>query len=431
MVVYTNNHGMQKYRRLCLVKIGGKMEEKDFMEEKDEISADIEEKQNSPKKRGRKRNVSVDEYRYMEKITLPQEGNIEAFIDLRRYKVGIKKYDLLLDDYRNTSRFFLQPFFQRRYVWDDLRKSRLIESIIMGIPIPTIYTYTRQDSDKINEIVIDGQQRLKTIKQFVKNQFPLDGLKLNAYLNGLRFDELPNNVKVRFLNYTLHIVNITNVADDKIVLDMFKRFNTGGVALTPQELRNCYCSGQFNEAIKKLAGYEAFKELFMFEEDRMQKEEYIVRFLALYEDLTSYTYDAQQLLDDYYCKKLKLQETNPEELTSNINNLTRIFMKTVDACIIVFGKNSFKNFITFKSNDTKVKGFYRRFTRAVFDMQMLGFADIDLDIISRHRDKIKASFENMMAHSSEIKQNLSHSSKLKTLQRIDTWKKLVLEVIDD
>lgn len=431
MVVYTNNHGMQKYRRLCLVKIGGKMEEKDFNEEKDEISADIEEKQNSPKKRGRKRNVSVDEYRYMEKITLPQEGNIEAFIDLRRYKVGIKKYDLLLDDYRNTSRFFLQPFFQRRYVWDDLRKSRLIESIIMGIPIPTIYTYTRQDSDKINEIVIDGQQRLKTIKQFVKNQFPLDGLKLNAYLNGLRFDELPNNVKVRFLNYTLHIVNITNVADDKIVLDMFKRFNTGGVALTPQELRNCYCSGQFNEAIKKLSGYEAFKELFMFEEDRMQKEEYIVRFLALYEDLTSYTYDAQQLLDDYYCKKLKLQETNPEELTSNINNLTRTFMKTVDACIIVFGKNSFKNFITFKSNDTKVKGFYRRFTRAVFDMQMLGFADIDLDIISRHRDKIKASFENMMAHSSEIKQNLSHSSKLKTLQRIDTWKKLVLEVIDD
>lgn len=431
MVVYTNNHGMQKYRRLCLVKIGGKMEEKDFMEEKDEISADIEEKQNSPKKRGRKRNVSVDEYRYMEKITLPQEGNIEDFIDLRRYKVGIKKYDLLLDDYRNTDRFLLQPFFQRRYVWDDLRKSRLIESIIMGIPIPTIYTYTRQDSNEIKEIVIDGQQRLKTIKQFVKNQFPLDGLKLNAYLNGLRFDELPNNVKVRFLNYTLHIVNITNVADDKIVLDMFKRFNTGGVALTPQELRNCYCSGQFNEAIKKLAGYEAFKELFMFEEDRMQKEEYIVRFLALYEDLTSYTYDAQQLLDDYYCKKLKLQETNPEELTSNINNLTRIFMKTVDACIIVFGKNSFKNFITFKSNDTKVKGFYRRFTRAVFDMQMLGFADIDLDIISRHRDKIKASFENMMAHSSEIKQNLSHSSKLKTLQRIDTWKKLVLEVIDD
>ena len=112
MVLYTNNHGVQKYRRLCLVKIGGKMEEKDFMEEKDEISADIEEKQNSPKKRGRKRNVSVDEYRYMEKIILPQEGNIEDFIDLRRYKVGIKKYDLLLDDYRNTDRFLLQPFFR-------------------------------------------------------------------------------------------------------------------------------------------------------------------------------------------------------------------------------------------------------------------------------------------------------------------------------
>lgn len=407
------------------------MEEKDFNEEKDEISADVEAKQNTPKKRGRKRNVSVDEYRYMEKITLPQEGNIEDFIDLRRYKVGIRKYDLLLDDYRNTSRFLLQPFFQRNYVWDDLRKSRLIESIIMGIPIPTIYTYTRHDSNEIKEIVIDGQQRLKTIKLFVNNVFPLDGLTLNAYLNGLRFDDLPNNVKVRFLNYTLHIVNITNVADDKIVLDMFKRFNTGGVALTPQELRNCYCSGQFNEAIKNLSGYKAFKELFNFEKDRMQKEEYIVRFLALYEDLTSYTQDAQLLLDNYYCKKLKLEETNLEELTSNINNLTRIFMKTVDACIIVFGKNSFKNFIIFKSNDTKVRGFYRRFARAVFDMQMLGFADIDLDIISRHRHKIKASFENMMAYSSEIKQNLSHSSKLKTLQRIDTWKKLVLEVIDD
>ena len=73
-----------------------------------------------------------------------------------------------------------------------------------------------------------------------------------------------------------------------------------------------------------------------------KKKNTLYGFLALYEDLTSYTYDAQQLLDDYYCKKLKLQETNPEELTSNINNLTRIFKKTVNACILVFGKNSFK-----------------------------------------------------------------------------------------
>lgn len=87
------------------------MNEKDFSNDKDKNLSNSGENEQKNAKRSRKRKVSVDEYRYMEKINLPQTGNIEDFIDLRCYKVGIKKYDLLLDDYRNTTRFVLQPFF--------------------------------------------------------------------------------------------------------------------------------------------------------------------------------------------------------------------------------------------------------------------------------------------------------------------------------
>ena len=267
------------------------MNEKDFSNDKDENLSSSEKDKKQSAKRPKKRKVYIDEYRYLEKINLPQTGNIEDFIDLRSYKVGINKYDLLLDDYRNATRFVLQPFFQRNFVWDNLRKSRLIESIIMGIPIPGIYSYTRQDSDDkdFKEIIIDGQQRLRTIKQFINNVFAIEGLTLNGYLNGLYFRDLPTQVKNKFLNYSLHIVNIYNVANDKIILDMFKRFNTGGVALNSQELRNCYFSGQWNNAVKELADYKTFKELFSYlDEDHMEKEECAARFLALYEDINSY-----------------------------------------------------------------------------------------------------------------------------------------------
>jgi hypothetical protein len=410
------------------------MNEKDFSNDKDENLSSSEKDKKQSAKRPKKRKVYIDEYRYLEKINLPQTGNIEDFIDLRSYKVGINKYDLLLDDYRNATRFVLQPFFQRNFVWDNLRKSRLIESIIMGIPIPGIYSYTRQDSDDkdFKEIIIDGQQRLRTIKQFINNVFAIEGLTLNGYLNGLYFRDLPTQVKNKFLNYSLHIVNIYNVANDKIILDMFKRFNTGGVALNSQELRNCYFSGQWNNAVKELADYKTFKELFSYlDEDHMEKEECAARFLALYEDINSYTQDSQGLLDNYYCKKLKLQETNPDELTQNINKMSRVFKKAVDACALVFGKNAYKNFIAINTEDNNVKGFYRKFSKAIFDMQMLGFADIDLELISRHRNKIRSSFEKLAISSPDIKLNISNRSKKHTFSRIETWKKVVSDAVEE
>ena len=91
------------------------MNEKDFSNDKDENLLSSEKDKNQSAKRPKKRKVYVDEYRYMEKINLPQTASIEDFIDLRSYKVGIRKYDLLLDDYRNTTRFVLQSFFSEKF----------------------------------------------------------------------------------------------------------------------------------------------------------------------------------------------------------------------------------------------------------------------------------------------------------------------------
>lgn len=113
----------------------------------------------------------------------------------------------------------------------------------------------------------------------------LKSKKNNRFLNNLDFFSLPSEYKNRVLNYALTIVKITNVNDKNIIFDIFQKYNTGGVKLNKQEIRNCINNGKYNDLIVKLSQYEPFISLFKSKEiDRMEKEEYVLRFLALYQD---------------------------------------------------------------------------------------------------------------------------------------------------
>jgi len=175
----------------------------------------------------------------------------------------------------------LQPEFQRLQVWDNSKSSRLIESVLLEVPIPVIYLSEESDC---KYSVIDGQQRLNAFFKFLENNLRLSGLTILAELNGKRFQDLPKNLQDKFENATIRIIEIRKESDPDVKFEIFERLNTGSVQLNAQELRNCIYRGRYNELLKELSGTKDFQFLLGLEKphNRMQDRELILRFFAFY-----------------------------------------------------------------------------------------------------------------------------------------------------
>lgn len=155
----------------------------------------------------------------------------------------------------------LRPEYQRRLRWDDVKKSRLIESLIMNVPVPPVFLY---EVNLGSYEVMDGQQRLNAIVDFLQGRFELTGLKVWQSLNGRTFARLPPMVRrglerAKVSAITLMSDSSSSVGDDMdLRAQVFERLNTGGERLNPQELRNSLFSGPFNKLIVDLAKHPTF-----------------------------------------------------------------------------------------------------------------------------------------------------------------------------
>lgn len=197
----------------------------------------------------------------------------------------------------NDGMIELNPGYQRHRVWtDNKKKSLLIESLMLRIPIPAFYFYENEEG---NYQVIDGQQRLMTIQEFVKGEFRLSGLEyLGDEYNRKVFKDL--DVKyVQRIYRTQIAVNILDArSPKKVIYDIFRRVNTGGVNLNPQEMRNAICKPEVRAFLKKsiknsnylLATRRKIKD------ERMDAQEMALRFYAFYK---SYDYERELLHYDY------------------------------------------------------------------------------------------------------------------------------------
>lgn len=189
----------------------------------------------------------------------------------------------------------LNPDYQRNHRWTDSESSRLIESLILNIPIPTVYL--SQDVDVDEEVeddvarysVIDGQQRLTAIYGFMTNAYELEGLEVLELLNGSYYKDLPPFLIRRLEERTIKCLRIDSTVDPQVKFDIFERLNSGAVQLESQELRNAIYRGKFNEIIKDLAKNENFRKLLGVdlrnpEENnkvkKMQDVEYVLRFYS-------------------------------------------------------------------------------------------------------------------------------------------------------
>jgi len=186
----------------------------------------------------------------------------------------------------------LNPEYQRRHRWTNDNSSRLIESLILNIPVPFIYI--SQDIDVDEEVdedvsrysVIDGQQRLTAIHDFFKGKYELTHLEVLEELNGCFYKDLPPFLIRRLEERSIRCLRIDSTVDQQVKYDIFERLNSGSVKLEAQELRNATCRGPFKKLIKHLAKNEIFKKLAILKEDssrvkKMEDEELVLRYFAL------------------------------------------------------------------------------------------------------------------------------------------------------
>lgn len=185
-------------------------------------------------------------------------------------------YDMIKDGDINLS-----PDFQRNAIWDYHRKCRLIESILLRIPLPVFYF----SADKSGQLsVVDGLQRLTAIKEFMENKLPLDGLEYLEDCKGCTYngeDKLDERMYRRF-NLTQITTNIIDSSSPtKVKYDIFKRLNTGGRPLNAQELRNCLSPEALRETLRTMARSTAFVEAttYSVSDERMESQECALRFM--------------------------------------------------------------------------------------------------------------------------------------------------------
>lgn len=191
----------------------------------------------------------------------------------------------------------LNPGYQRRRVWkDNKKKSLLIESLMLRIPIPAFYFYENEDG---KYQVIDGQQRLTTIKEFVGGEFRLSGLEyLGKEYNKKKFKNLDTKYVQRIYR-TQIAVNILDARSPKnVIYDIFRRVNTGGVNLNPQEMRNAICKQEVRDFLVRSTQNENYVRATRgrVKDDRMDSQELVLRFYAFYK---AYNYEKNVLYYDY------------------------------------------------------------------------------------------------------------------------------------
>lgn len=279
----------------------------------------------------------------------------------------------------SSNKLILDPDFQRKYKWDrenNEKGSKFIESCLMRIPLPACYF--AENSDK-NHVIIDGLQRITTIKRFFKDEFALEGLTIFKELNGKKFSEI-GSYKGELETYTIRCIVLRNDNDKEIIQEIFARLNQGSVSLTPQEIRHAVYSGKFDKLLTELAQNDIIQNFGLGRKSRQVKdgldtEEQVLRFFAMRGDLSDYQGNFSKYLDSFMHKNQNASDEDIEEMR-------KLFNDTLNKCFLVFGDDVF-------SDLTKERPRQRM---AYYDLLMWSFQDLDLEFLSENKDKIKEAF---------------------------------------
>lgn len=280
----------------------------------------------------------------------------------------------------------LRPFYQRRQRWDEVRQSRLIESFIMNIPVPPLFVY---EADLAKYEVMDGQQRITALREFYADKLVLKGLVQWEEVNGRTYSQLPSEIRKgidrRSISYIVLLKESAGTLEQQALLRqmVFERLNTGGVALTQQEVRNCLYQGPFNEMLISLATHQLFRKTWGLPAYRdteresppkallklpfftqMRDLEVVLRFFAL-RHVEQYRRGMQGFLDIYMVRAKNFATTDLE------------YLRALFASTLELGHDIYEDLL-FRPWDMKKNAWARKAHVAFADAVMVG--------LSRHLD---------------------------------------------
>ena len=206
---------------------------------------------------------------------------------------------------------YVVPPYQREFTWEERRKSRFIESLIMGLPIPFIFFWERPDG---RLEIVDGSQRLRTIEEFIYGDFRLGELDSLTRLSGFRFDDLLDSRKRKIKNRSVRGIVLNDRTDEEARLDMFDRINTGSKIANNAEIRRGALAGPFLKVVTELANNPLLFQLAPMPEKTQRErgyEELVTRLFAYGDGLEGYRDRPSQFLFMYSKKMNQEFATNP------------------------------------------------------------------------------------------------------------------------
>lgn len=205
------------------------------------------------------------------------------------------------------------PNYQREFTWDEPRKCKFIESLLIGLPIPFVFFWMNDETGQLE--IVDGSQRLRTIEQYLNNKLVLSGLERLDLLNGTKFEDLPLARRRKINNISLRGIILSEDTDLEARIDLFERINTGSQVANPAEVRRGALQGNFMDFITELAKEPLFNKLApvsVKQEKFRESEELVARFFAYTDGLDGYKDDVSPFLFRYI-KKMNLEfEVNPD-----------------------------------------------------------------------------------------------------------------------
>lgn len=316
-------------------------------------------------------------------LTENQQSIIDE-IEFATQKVKTDNYAMSIGEIINLYRdgdMILDPAFQRLFRWEDSQKTKLIESILIGIPVPEIFVAQKSDH---TWHVVDGVQRLSTILQMagvLDNHEPLifEYCKYIPSLQGQTWKTLPIEIQRSIKRSKLKITILRTTDSDEAQYELFQRLNTGGTALSSQEVRNCVIlmfDEKLYELINELKSYPNFIESISLKDEDLEKEEHMELILRMFIGFNNkVNYESHGNLNKIILSEFIDRESINLIKNSDYNEFKGVFTKTFDLIYNALGENSFRKY---NENIDKFKG---GFNVSIFEILTIGISS-NIDSVS-------------------------------------------------
>jgi hypothetical protein len=329
----------------------------------------------------------------------------------------------LFDRYKDGD-LILQPDFQRYFVWDATKSSRLIESVMLDVPLPIVYLAEESDG---SESVIDGQQRLTSFFRFLDGRLALSGLKIRADLNGLQFAQLEKALQTKLKRSTIRTITLLKESEKELKFEIFERLNTGSMALNDQELRNCVFRGPYNALLRELAAEPDFMHLLGIErpEKRMRDVELALRFASFFhKSYLQYRDPMKRFLNEDMERHQNLSASDAQETRDE-------FKKSIQLIRSMLGRNAFRRLYRGLEGSPEGRWEQKRFNASLYDVLMYGFTPYTKNQIFPLLDAIREGFLCLMTEDIEFigAIELSTSSVSMVTVRFDKWRQLLASIV--